>query len=224
MRFECLPKSSSLTMPDLHFEVLPKKQFQLWQKLQSEAPALGNLGFYLAGGTALALQIGHRQSLDFDFFSQQPNTAEPVSDWLTHFPDFLIRETAPDIVHAEIDRVKVSFIGHYKYPLVEKSPPLGKLSAAGILDIGLMKLLAVTHRATLRDYLDLAVILRDHLALSKLLEASSQKYGGHFNVMICLKALVSFQDVDQEMPILLDKSVQDSWQKILTDAVKQASR
>lgn len=87
-----------------------------------------------------------------------------------------------------------------------------------------MKLLAITHRATLRDYLDLAAILRDRIRLPELLAASGKKYGSKFNVMICLKALVSFEDVEPEEPPLLDPSLRNSWQKILTEAVKEASR
>ena len=86
-----------------------------------------------------------------------------------------------------------------------------------------MKLLAITHRATLRDYLDLAAILRDRVSLRKLIQLSPKKYGRHFNPPISLKALVSFEDVDQEMPVLLDKKLGREWRDILKRAVKQAS-
>ena len=211
-------------MSNLHLEVLPDRQLQLWQKLQSSAGSLQASHFYLAGGTALAMQIGHRQSMDFDFFSQQPAVAETISDWLQQFPDFLVRETDVHTLHAEIIGVKVSFIGNYKYPLVEDTLSAEKIPIAGVMDIGLMKLLAITHRATLRDYLDLAVIIRDHIPLPKLLEMISKKYGPHFNAMISLKTLVSFDDLDPEMPTLLDKTLRDSWKSILTQAVKEAAR
>ena len=211
-------------MPEVHREVLPKKQLHLWKRLQPHASALHHLGFYLAGGTALSLQVGHRQSLDFDFFSRQPNIAEPVSNWLQNFPDSLLRETDAHTLHAEIAGVRVSFIGNYRYPLVEKCLTLEKMPTAGILDIGLMKLLAITHRATLRDYLDLAAILRDQIPLDRLLKACAKKYGSRFNVMICLKALVSFQDIEQEKPILLDKKLDTSWQRILIRAVQEVAR
>ena len=129
----------------------------------------------------------------------------------------------PLTLHAEVDGVKMSFIGNYRYPLVAEPIFLQKLPGAGVMDIGLMKLLAITHRAALRDYLDLAVILRDRIPLSSLLEMSRQKYGPHFNIMICLKALTSFGDVEEaEMPILLDKQLGASWREILTQAVKKA--
>ena len=84
-----------------------------------------------------------------------------------------------------------------------------------------MKLLAITHRATLRDYLDLAVILRDHVRLPQLLKLSRKKYGRRFNVMLPLKALVSFQDIENEKPVLFDKRLAGSWKTILIRAVKE---
>lgn len=224
MAFSYPKQPFSLTMPNFHLEVLPQRQLQLWEKLDPSAAALHDLHLYLAGGTALALQIGHRQSLDFDFFSQQPAIAETISEWLQQFPDFLVREADAHTLHAEISGVKVSFIGNYKYPLVAEGLSIGKIQVASILDIGLMKLLAITHRATFRDYIDLAAIVRDHVPLAQLLEMSSQKYGAHFNVMMSLKALVSFEDLDPEMPTLLDKQLGNSWPAILTQAVKQIAR
>ena len=209
--------------PELRLDVLPDIQQKLFARLQEQTQFLQELGFYLAGGTGLALQIGHRRSVDFDYFSQQPATTQRILDWLPCFQKFLIREMDPLTLHAEVDGVKMSFIGNYRYPLVAEPIFLQKLPGAGVMDIGLMKLLAITHRAALRDYLDLAVILRDRIPLSSLLEMSRQKYGPHFNIMICLKALTSFGDVEEaEMPILLDKQLGASWREILTQAVKKA--
>jgi hypothetical protein len=86
--------------------------------------------------------------------------------------------------HSYQSPLKVSLIGTYKYPLVEKLIAIDRIRLAGILDIGLMKILAITHRATLRDYIDLAAIIRDHIPLPRLLEASKQKYGPNFNILV----------------------------------------
>ena len=208
-------------MPEVHLEVLPKRQKALWRELQSHADLLKKFGFYLAGGTGLSLQIGHRQSVDFDFFSPLPDTGEGLHPWLEGFAGLVLRARDRDTVNAEIKKVKVSFIGGYKYPLLRKEVSLGNIKAAGIADIGLMKLLAITHRATLRDYLDLAVILRDHVRLPQLLKLSRKKYGRRFNVMLPLKALVSFQDIENEKPVLFDKRLAGSWKTILIRAVKE---
>lgn len=201
-------------------EVLRQPQQVLLATLQQESARINARGFYLAGGTALALRIGHRESQDFDFFSQTPNI-EPIRAWIDTMSDVIIRDANADTIHAEISGVKVSFIAGYRYPLLATPVAAGTLAMADVLDIALMKLLAITHRATIRDYLDLAVILRDYCPLEQLLAQCTEKYGENFNTMLCLRALVHFDDVDKEMPVLLDESLAATWKEILRDAVKK---
>lgn len=209
--------------PDLHFEILPKAQFKVWSILKSEAAALADFGFYLAGGTALALQMGHRWSVDFDFFSTEKSLGGSVRSWIENLPSVTVREADSETVHADLHGVKASFIGAYKYPTVEKVLDAGGIRLASVLDIALMKLLAVTHRAALRDYMDLAAIVRDRFPLAALIRKSRKKYGRAFNPMLALRALVSFEDIDVEKPFLIDKSLSRSWQKILREAVRKTA-
>lgn len=206
---------------EFHLEVLPKSQLKVWNQINTEAKYLKVNGYYLAGGTALALQLGHRRSVDFDFFSRKPERADSVLSRLKRFPNYILRERDSDTVHAEISGVKLSFIGAYQYSTIENLLEIDGIRMASVIDIALMKLLAVTHRATLRDYIDLAAIIRGSLPLKTLLQKSKQKYGRSFNVMLPLKALVSFNDLDEEMPLLLDKSLASSWREILKQAVKR---
>lgn len=210
-------------MPKLHLEVFPPNQRRLWDKLRSHAKFLRDRGYYLAGGSGLALQMGHRQSLDFDFFSTQKALSLSTQEWLQGFTTLIPRDINIDTFHGEADGVKVSFISGYRYKTVEPSVSGQDIPVAGLTDIGLMKLLALTHRAALRDYLDLAVLLRGTLDLRKLLKASKKKYGTRFNEMVLLRALVTFGDIEMEMPVLLDRSLEASWKKILCDAVKKAA-
>ena len=108
-------------MPELHLEVLRPPQRRLWDILQRDSAVIRDRGFVLAGGTALALQIGHRESEDFDFFSRSPGIA-PIREWLERFRELTVRDLDADTVHAEIGGVKVSFIAGYRYPFVE--PPV----------------------------------------------------------------------------------------------------
>jgi hypothetical protein len=209
-------------MPPFRLNVLAKSQQALWKFFSSHRERLEEGEFYLAGGTALALQLGHRESNDFDFFSEKLGTAEKIHDWLSSLPDFILRDRDENTLHGELQKTKVSFIGGYKYPLVQRPLKADGLSLASVADIALMKLLAISHRATLRDYLDLAAILRNQIPLKKLLALSQKKYGRSFNPLIPLKALVSFEDLDQEMPVLLDKKLGQTWQEILRGAVKEA--
>lgn len=207
-------------MPDLHFEIFPPAQDRLWHTLGEHAETLQQWGYYLAGGSALALQVGHRQSIDFDFFSRQEGLGAASRDWLEQFAGTIIRDADPHTVHAEVQGVKVSLLGGYRYGIVGEPIDTGGLHLASILDIGLMKLLSITHRAALRDYIDLAVIIRDHIPLATLCKKSRKKYGDSFNIMAALRALVSFADLDGEMPVLLDAALKETWQKILIEAVR----
>ncbi|MEK7218679.1 MAG: nucleotidyl transferase AbiEii/AbiGii toxin family protein [Patescibacteria group bacterium] len=209
-------------MLDLHLEVLRKPQRALWELFQGNPAVLRDHGFTLAGGTALALQIGHRESQDFDFFSQERGI-EPVRTWLERLPGFLSREMDADTVHGELGGVKVSFIAGYRYPPVMPPVAAGALSLTHIEDIALMKMMALTHRAALRDYIDLAAIMRSRKTLSSLLGKSREKFGDRFNVALALRAMVHFGDLDGEMPVLLDAALASSWQDILRNAVKEAA-
>lgn len=209
-------------MPELHQEILRPPQRKLWEILQHDAGLFRSQGFILAGGTALALQIGHRESHDFDFFSQTPGV-EPVWCWIERFPEVIIRDADADTFHADVAGVKLSFIAGYRYPFLMPVVTAGALAMASIVDIGLMKMLAITHRGTLRDYLDLAVILRDHCPLELLIEKSAIKYGPRFNVMLALRTMVHFDDLDEEMPVVLDRTLAASWRQILQQAVRNVA-
>jgi Nucleotidyl transferase AbiEii toxin, Type IV TA system len=204
----------------IHFEVLPKPQRLLWDQIRIQAPLFRRSGFYLAGGTALALQIGHRQSVDFDFFSKQPTIDWHIQSWVESFPKSFVRERDQKTLHVEINGVKISFIGNYSFKLVQKASFVDGIQLASLVDIGLMKLLAVTHRATLRDYLDLAALFRDHVSLDELIDLSPKKYGKNFNPMLALRALITFQDIDLEIPRMLDKTLARSWKAIVLNSVK----
>lgn len=208
---------------NLHFEIMPKAQQKAWNVLKSESDKINDLGFYLAGGTALALQIGHRRSVDFDFFSTKKGFTSSLRSWLEKLPGVVLRELSPNTAHVDLAGVKLSFIGAYKYPIVHAFSHADGIKLASVLDIALMKLLAITHRAALRDYIDVAAIVRDHVPLSVLIQKSRKKYGSAFNPMLPLKALVAFEDLDGEMPLLIDKSLAHSWKKILLDSVKKTA-
>jgi len=76
-------------MSDVHFEILPPAQQRVWDLLAKRADQLGTSGYYLAGGTALALHLGHRQSVDFDFFSQKRDSAAIAMTWQEEIAGFL---------------------------------------------------------------------------------------------------------------------------------------
>ena len=188
--------------------------------LSKGANVLKRSGFYLAGGTALALQLGHRQSVDFDFFSEEKQCSQTIINWLEEIPDLMVRDVNADTLHVEINAVKLSFIGGYRYPRVKDLVWVDGIGIADIVDIGLMKFLAITHRATVRDYIDIAAIFKKAVSLTELISLCEQKYGKRFTPMIFLRGLVSFEDLDNEMPRVFDNSLKRRWKIILRSAVK----
>lgn len=178
------------------------------EKRQRALPALGfcrSEGFYLAGGTALALQIGHRDSVDFDFFKNDAfDTALLFEHLRDAFPGFTlvkVQDERNTLSVVAADSIKLSFMG-YRYPLLRPLVWTEHLDLADIADIGCMKLSAITGRGTLKDYVDLYFILQ-RISLQELLALCTVKLPQLDRALI-MKALVYFDDLDDE-PILYTK-------------------
>jgi hypothetical protein len=155
--------------------------------------------FYLAGGTALALQKGHRNSIDFDFFTVEPFDPAILERTLKQYlagHDIIVTQREPNTLSLEVDKnIRLSFFT-FEYTLVKPLIKTPDLNLASITDIGAMKLSAITQRSTLKDYIDLFVILHD-LQLKDLLAATRQKFPT-LDTNVVLKSLVYFEDIEDE--------------------------
>lgn len=170
--------------------------------------------FYLAGGTGLALHLGHRDSIDFDFFSLNPfKTNELFRNVEQVFAGHQLVKTQEEDNTLTIvvdDTVKISFFSyHYQLllPLIETE----YLKIASIEDIGSMKLSAITSRSVLKDYVDLYFILQ-RINLARLLQLTQQKLPTIDSNLI-LKSLVYFEDIQQE-PIIFKHDHEVSFQTV----------
>ena len=156
-------------------------------------------GFYLAGGTGLALQIGHRDSVDFDFFREESfDTNKLFEKTRTVFSghDLEKIQDADQTLSLLVDKtVRISFFS-YPYKLIENSSRDDYFIFASIADIGCMKLSSITGRASNKDYVDIYFILHN-IRLAELLEKIKVKFPELNNANI-LKGLVYFDDVTQE--------------------------
>ncbi len=167
-------------------------------------PFLKNLkkDFYLGGGTALALQIGHRDSIDFDFFKEgEIDTQKLFNDLEEFFTGhhlLKVQEERNTLGLIVDDSIMLSFFG-YKYKLIRELVKEENLNLASVEDIGCMKLSAITGRASNKDYLDLYYILQN-IRLADLLEKASEKFPA-LDLNLILKSLVYFEDVTLE-PIM----------------------
>jgi hypothetical protein len=199
-------------------DVLPSPQAALWRELGEEIPN----SFTLYGGTALALQLGHRQSIDFDFFGASFDP-DALLKQLSFLSGAEVVQRATDTLTARVDcngPVLVSFFGVPELGRVE--PPLlsgdtGVL-VAGLTDIAGMKASVVQKRAAAKDYIDLASLLDAGIELSTALAAGRAIYGKSFNPQITLKALSYFGDV-AEVPNATKRMLQEAVRKVDINAL-----
>src|SRR5438876_7869997 len=176
-------------------DILPPAQRALWPELDATPDH-----FTLYGGTALALRLGHRESVDFDFFSR---TAFDPAALAREIPYLTGTEQVQVVSHTLTCRVErggpvlVSFFGNLG---LGKAAPReiaegSKVHVASMLDIAGTKAAVVQQRAQTRDYLDIDALIRHGIDLPRLLAAGSVVYGRSFNPLITLKALSYFDDV-----------------------------
>jgi len=164
-------------------------------------PLLANfkLDFYLAGGTGLALQFGHRDSIDFDFFTEQAiDTVVLYEKIISVFADHRVEKIQEEknTLSVFIDgSIKVSFFT-YRYPLLEPCLDEPFFSIASMADIGCMKLSAIVSRSTNKDYIDLYYILKK-ISLADLLIMAEEKMPD-LDTNLVLKSLVYFEDIVEE--------------------------
>lgn len=152
---------------------------------------------YLAGGTALAIQIGHRISVDLDFFTLETFDENILSQELSKHPEFKEERKAWRTILGQIGETKFS-IFFYKYPLVDKTVEFSGIKLASLSDVAAMKLNAITDRGTKRDFIDL-YFLAKQLSLEQMLKFYSQKYGNLEEQFYTLtRALDYFEDADRE--------------------------
>lgn len=155
--------------------------------------------FYLAGGTGCALHIGHRRSQDFDFFSPTGFENFLVQSALRNLGQFVADYSDAGTLIGRLDNTKISFF-HYGYPLLEEPVNYLGVGVASLVDIGCMKIDAISSRGTKRDFVDLFFINKTlSLNLKEFFRHFERKYGpAGFNLHHVLKSLVYFEDADKE--------------------------
>lgn len=198
-----------------HEEVLPLASDEVLSNLDQ---ALTLSKFYLAGGTGLALMLGHRVSHDFDFFNSELFNENTLIQKIQELNNFTITAKDEHTLHIVIKDINVSFLG-YNYPLLfqtneYKSNTGISLCVADERDIACMKISAIGSRGTKRDFIDLYMIAQQY-SLPELFKFFKQKFSmTPYNNIHILKSLIYFIDAESEpMPDML---ISLSW-----DTVKQ---
>ena len=174
---------------------LPTAQRRLWPELGATPEH-----FTLYGGTALALRLGHRISVDFDFFSTQPFDPDELAQSVPYLKGAERVQIAPNTLTCRVQRrepVLIFFFGGLGLGLVAppQRPRGSSLAVASLLDIAGTKVAVIQKRAEAKDYLDIDALLQHGLTLPTALAAGRVVCGRSFNPLISLKALSYFADV-----------------------------
>jgi hypothetical protein len=176
-------------------DILPDAQRRLWPEL-GQTPG----DFTLYGGTAIALHLGHRQSIDFDFFARTPFEPDALLKEIPYLKGATVRRSSPNTLTTTIDRggpVQVSFfggldLGQVEAPNVIKDP---NLAIASLIDLAGTKAKVIIQRAEPKDYIDIhALLTKGGIPLANMLAAASIIFGPQFNPLDALKAVAYHQD------------------------------
>ena len=166
--------------------------------------------FFLVGGTALALQLGHRKSIDLDLFTPQPFNSSTLLDTLTTDFDISIELDEPNMLITNIESIKVDFV-KMGYPILFPALLVEGVRMLDIRDIAPMKLKAVAQRGSKKDFFDIYFLLQQ-LPLETMIALFQQKFKLH-EVFHIIKSLTYFEDAEQSAnPVVFDKSI--TWQKV----------
>lgn len=188
-----------------HEEVLDRKSLAIVPKL---APIVRGK-FYLAGGTALALRMGHRKSIDFDFFSQlfllQESDRAALITAMQSDVEIKVRTSIDGTLHLLVGDVFTSFF-HYPYVLLNPCDSWHGIDVASIMDIAAMKISAVQSRGLRKDFIDLYWISRES-GFARVIDAAVRRFPKYPGLIReALRALVYFEDAEKEpMPKMLQK-------------------
>ena len=178
--------------------------------------------FVLVGGTALAIQIGHRLSVDLDFFSDQKFDSDEILYQVSQLgkANEVFRNSI--MIRLELDGIKIDFV-HYPYPFIEKCVFFDEVKMASKQDICAMKLAAVTGRGLKKDFYDIFFLLKD-FSFKQMIFFYEKKYTNR-NYFQMMKSILWFDDADNsEQPVMLEKC--PSWDEIkikIESVVKEAS-
>jgi hypothetical protein len=190
-----------------HWEVLPPEQRIVWPQLSTSV----ELGMVLYGGTAAALRLGHRYSVDFDFFTEKTLDRESLKDGFPFLAQSTIihdRKNTLSVLAPTADgMVKVSFFGDINIGRagVPERTADGVAEIASLLDLLATKLKVMQQRIESKGYVDVAAILRAGIALEDGLAAAAALYAPHFQPSEAVRDLTFFEGGDMANLSLADK-------------------
>ncbi len=199
IRFKKIMDTASRKQLNFHFDILPRKTKKALNFL-SEQDWLKNSSWYLAGGTALALQAGNRKSLDLDFFSREKNFDN--NDILREFSgtkEWNVNMNRKNTIYGELFGVKVSFIAYPFFISQQEPKQYGSIRILSPLDIAVMKIIAISQRGRKRDFFDLYWCVQNIEPLENIIKRLKKQYPSVVHSYHhVLKSLVYFEDAESD--------------------------
>ena len=174
----------------MYTNILSKEQLDLLPFVQNFKKE-----YYLVGGTAIALQIGHRQSIDFDLFKlSKVNKVKIKQSIELHDWKFQLLHTDSESFHILLNEVKITF---FQYPFhVPAKLNATHFKMPDLLHLAAMKAYALGRRAKWKDYVDLYFILKNHHSLQEIADKTKEIFGDIFSFKLFRQQLCYFQDID----------------------------
>ena len=202
----------------MFLSVLSKKRTDLLKKIEF----LEKYGFYLAGGTALALQIRHRTSLDFDFYTKKDFETQKIKEeFETRCKSVQEIYVAENTLSLNVDEIGVSLF-KYSYALIKPLQKVEKVYVASLEDIAAMKIIAISQRGKKRDFIDIYFLIKN-FGLQEIIKFTKEKYP-MFNIYVGLQGLVYFKDADEDIEEkrfrLLEKA---DWKDVKNYIIKEVN-
>lgn len=197
----------------MYTHILPKNTKRLLKKLKSTQFIKD---FYLSGGTALSLQLGHRESEDLDFFSRKDFNPQKLQQNLEQIGELKQVVLEKATLNCFLLETQLQFL-HYPYKLLEDKLKWEGIYLSSVLDIALTKLLTVSIRGGKKDFIDLYFLLQQ-FDLKLLIEKLQEKYTKvDYNLAHIIKSILYFQDAQNETMPRMHKDI--DWEEIKKDLV-----
>ena len=173
----------------------------------------------LAGGTSLALQYGHRKSIDLDLFGQLEISSGELIDVLKNVGQVQVIKDSKHIHTFSINGVKTDIV-EYSYPWIDQSIQEDDLVLASEIDIAAMKLNAVSGRGTKKDFIDVYFLLK-RMSLASMIQHFERKYDDG-SAYLVLRSLTYFEDAEQDLdPVMLVPCKWNEVKRVISAAVNE---
>ena len=198
------------------YETVEPRTLELLKSLMQE-PAFNDMR--LVGGTALALQYGHRQSIDLDFFGDLTCEQEKTQEILSKYGKVTVLKETKNIRIYVVDNIKVDFVHYSCYPWLEDAIFEDGIRLASPKDIAAMKINAIEGRGTRKDFVDVFFLLK-HYSLQEILSFYKAKYPNYSDFR-AMMSLTYFEDAEmQPMPNMFNNTSWPDMQKVIIEKVK----